>query len=194
VFVAKLDPNGAHLWSKGFGDGDQSALGRAVTTDAAGNVTVTGELRGTLDFGGGDLVSPGTYHVFLAQFDAAGNHLWSDSYGGSADSYSLGLTTDPSDNLLVAGTFQGSLDLGGGALQVSGASRDVFFAKFARDGTHLCSRSFGDHGQNRANGIAVDDLGNVAIVGEFRGDIDFGGGALTAKTGLLDFFVAGFAP
>jgi hypothetical protein len=194
VFVVKLDSNGGHLWSDGYGDGDQSALGRAITTDALGNVTVTGEFRSSLDFGGADLDSSGSRHIFLVQFDSAGNHLWSDSYGGSNDSLGLGIDTDPFGNVLLAGHFKGSLDFGGGALQGSGVTRDVFLAKFASDGTHLCSRSFGNQGENRANGIAADALGNVAIVGEFRGSIDFGGTLLSGATGKIDVFVAGFEP
>jgi len=53
VFVAKLDPSGNHLWSKGFGDG--SGLDSFVAVDGSGDVLLTGGLKSTVDLGGGPL-------------------------------------------------------------------------------------------------------------------------------------------
>ncbi|MBI4705913.1 MAG: hypothetical protein HY744_32880 [Deltaproteobacteria bacterium] len=55
---------GGHLWSKGFGSsgGDQ---GRAVALDANGNALVAGLFSGTVDFGGGPLVSAGGHDIFV---------------------------------------------------------------------------------------------------------------------------------
>lgn len=67
VFVAKLDANGGHLWAKRFGDAKgQNALG--IATDGPGNVLLTGILSGSVDFGGGPLVSAGGTDVFVAKF------------------------------------------------------------------------------------------------------------------------------
>jgi hypothetical protein len=41
IFLAKCDPDGAHLWSKSFG-GARYDEGWAVATDSAGNVVITG--------------------------------------------------------------------------------------------------------------------------------------------------------
>jgi len=83
IFLAKYAPNGNHLWSKRFGDGGGED-GTGVTTDTSGNVLVTGNFDSTVDFGGGNLTSAGgSNDIFLAKFDANGNHLWSKCFGGT---------------------------------------------------------------------------------------------------------------
>jgi len=56
-----------HEWSQHFG-GPGSDTGWTVATDDSGNVFVKGSFTGTVDFGGGDLVSAGADDVFLVQF------------------------------------------------------------------------------------------------------------------------------
>ena len=64
VFLAKLDADGAHLWSRNFGNGSVQYV-RGVTTDTANNVVVTGYFFNTVDFGGGPLTSVGEADVFV---------------------------------------------------------------------------------------------------------------------------------
>jgi hypothetical protein len=66
VFVAKLDTDGGHLWSKRFGNAsDEAAAG--VATDSAGNVLVAGHFDGAIDFGGGPLNNAGGGDVFVVK-------------------------------------------------------------------------------------------------------------------------------
>jgi len=67
IFVAKFGSEGAHLWSKRFGDGSDQAA-EAVAVDASGNAMVTGYFDGTVDFGGGALTSAGSFDIFVAKF------------------------------------------------------------------------------------------------------------------------------
>ena len=66
-FVAKLGADGNHLWSMRFGDVTNDD-GHSVATDINGNVILTGEFTGTVDFGNGPLVSEGAQDIFLAKF------------------------------------------------------------------------------------------------------------------------------
>src|SRR5207249_11067207 len=60
IFVVKYSPSGGCLWAKRFGDSaDQEAM--SVAVDFAGNIAITGSFKGTLNFGGSDLVD--TYFV-----------------------------------------------------------------------------------------------------------------------------------
>ena len=65
--VAKLDPTGAHLWSKRFGDA-ASQIGRRIAVTPANEILFGVNLAGTADFGGGALTSAGGYDVALAKF------------------------------------------------------------------------------------------------------------------------------
>ena len=191
-FVAKLDPAGNHQWSKSL-DGTNVQYGyRSVATDAAGNVVLTGDFLFTVDFGGGPLASVGGRAVFAAKLDPAGNHLWSKRFGGVSEAYGLGVTTDATGNVVLTGSFQDTVDFGGGPLTSVG-SYAAFVAKLDPAGNHLWSqRSFGD-ANNHASDVATDAAGNVLVTGMFRETVDFGGGPLTSPGGH-DVFVAKLDP
>lgn len=67
IFVVKLDAGGNHRWSKRFGDAsDQAASAVAVGPD--GSAVVVGAFAGSVDFGGGALMSAGGTDIFVAKF------------------------------------------------------------------------------------------------------------------------------
>jgi hypothetical protein len=55
----------------------------------------------------------------------------------------------------------------------------------------MWSRRFGGAGRDVARGVAVDTNGDVLLVSDFTGSVDFGGGALQSE-GDEDIFVAMF--
>jgi hypothetical protein len=69
-----------HFWSQRFG-GTGTDTGKAVAVDAAGNVVVAGSFNGTVNFGGGNLVSVGGFDMFLAKYNANGVNQWSQRPG-----------------------------------------------------------------------------------------------------------------
>jgi hypothetical protein len=188
VFVAKLGSDGAHVWSKRFGDGDIQTAD-AVAVDASGNVIITGILRGTVNFGGGALTSAGINDVFVAKFTSSGAHVWSKRFGDSNNQFSTAIAASDG-SVIVAGNFQGTINFGGGALTSAG-DYDGFIAKFGSDGAHQWSKRFGDASSQYVAGTAADESGNVTITGGFNGTVNFGGGALTSA-GSYDIFVAKF--
>lgn len=187
VFLAKLDGDGHHLWSQRFGgtDRDQSS---AVTVDRAGDVLVSGEFEGGIDFGGVHLDSAGGTDVFLAKLDGSGNHVWSKRFGGEGDDYSGGLACDSAGNVYLAGSFEGSADFGGASLQSAGEG-DVYVAKLDAAGGPLWSKRFGGGGEQHAHSLAIDPTGGVLVTGAFEGAVDFGGGPLHSAGGFDVFLV-----
>jgi hypothetical protein len=178
---------GTPLWSKRFGAGnDDTAFD--ITTDGSDNVLVTGYVEGVVDFGGGPLPAGGNLDLFVAKFDAAGNHLWSKRWGDNSDQYGYGIATDSNGNVYVAGTVSGTVDFGGGP--TTGGAIDIFLLKLDAAGNHVWSKRFGHPISNDlAFGVAVN-ASRVAIVGHTF-SVDFGGGMLTATDGT-DAFVAEF--
>ncbi len=178
---------GAHLWSKRFGDVNDQ-FGRAVTTDAADNVVMTGSFQGTVSFGGANL-SAGGADLFVAKYDAAGAHLWSKRFGDGSTQSGAGVATDVASNIVLAARLVGSIDLGGGNLTSAGGD-DVLLAKLDSAGNHLWSKRFGDANHQGAQTLRLDGAGNVIVAGTVSGSIDFGGGALTPPAGSSRNYLA----
>jgi hypothetical protein len=192
IFLAKFGPTGTHLWSQRFGDSG-GAYSEDVAVDGSGNVFITGDFGGTVDFGSGPLTSLGG-DIFLAKFNPSGTHLWSDNFGDSDWQGANAVAVDSTDNVFITGQFDGTVDFGGGPLTCAGSLPplfDIFVAKFKSDGIHVWSSRFGVGWPEVGNDVAVDAPGNVIITGYFSTTVDFGGGTLTSQ-GNYDIFVAKF--
>ncbi len=187
IFLAKYDADGTYQWSQRFG-GTSTDVGYSVAADGAGNVFLTGFFNGTVDFGGGGLVSAGGNDIFLAKYDSNGVHQWSQRFGGAGGDFSTSIAVDGSGDVFMTGYFPGTVDFGGGGL-VSAGGVDVFLAKYDASGVHQWSQRFGGVNNDPGYAVAVDDAGNVMVTGYFGGSVDFGGGNLVSA-GSGDVFVA----
>ena len=134
IFVVKLDPSGAVLWSKKFGDAT-AQVGQSVAVNAAGDIVIAGNFTGTVNFGGGNLTSAGAADVFIAKLTSAGAHIWSKKFGDAADQRCDEIALDSLGNVILAGSFEGSVNFGGGALASAG-DLDLYLAKFDAGGAH----------------------------------------------------------
>lgn len=176
---------GTAIWAKRFGDAAAQTT-RSIAT-LAGGLVITGSLNGSVDFGGGALTSAGSTDVFVARYDADGNHVWSKRFGDAAAQTGVSVAVDAQGNVIVAGDFSGKIDLGSGALSSAG-STDVFVAKFDSTGALVWANRFGDNAAQSVGGIAVDITGDVIVTGSFSGTLSTGLGTLVSA-GASDVFL-----
>ena len=189
MYIAKFNSSGVHQWSALYGAGTP----RAIAADNA-NVVVAGYTSTGLDFGGGTVGNAGGNDAFVAQFTSAGAHAWSAGFGDADDQGAMDVAIDPSGNVLLAGSMEGTVDFGGGGLTAN--LLDMFVAKFNSSGAHQWSQVF-DGLFTPGGGILVEvniaagPSNEVAVAGEFRNSVDFGGGTLTSN-GFSDIYLAAF--
>lgn len=172
LLIAKFSPSGDFLWLR-------SALAftrlttRSLTTDAEGNLTVTGVFRGTADMDPGDGVtlinSGGVDQVFAAKYGADGSFQWVRTWS-AASAYA---TTDAAGNVLVCGHFSKAILIPGGPELQAAGTHDAFAVKLDPSGAPLWSRVLASENNDEAAGIATDPAGNVYLLGtagpgEFR--------------------------
>ena len=170
---------GSTVASPRLGGADNDAA-YAVTTDAAGNVYVAGQLTGPIDVGGGTLAAFGMSDIYVAKFDSSGKHLWSKSFGSTGPDSVKGLTVDRSGNLWVAGSFRNSIDFGGGMLTSAGFS-DIFLLSLgSADGAYRSAYRYGGANDENVVALTSDSTGALILTGAFAGSVDFGGGMLTS--------------
>ena len=134
----------------------------------------------------------------MAKFTSAGTHLWSRNFGGTLDEAAYGVAVDGSGNIAVVGDFKGTVSFGGGPLianfnGVPPQTNDIFVAKLSSSGAHVWSRNFGSWSDDAANGVAFDSSGNVVVVGNFLGNVDFGGVIVQSVSSTPDIFLAKYS-
>ena len=189
IFLARFDPSGNHVWSKRFGEtGTQNVLG--ITITAAGDIGMTGPFAGQADFGGGALTSLGSNDIYIARFNSAGTHVWSKRFGDSATQSGNGIGFDPVGNVIVSGSFQGTVNFGGDGLTTAGGN-DIYLAQLDAAGNHVWSKRFGDVSVQSPAGVRVDAGGGIVLSGHSQGTINFGGDDLITA-GANDIFLARF--
>ncbi|WP_438020530.1 hypothetical protein WMF18_16280 [Sorangium sp. So ce315] len=123
VFVTKLSAGGAPLFARRFASAD------ALAADAAGNTWLTGAFTSDADFGCGPLTTR-RVGLLVAGLDPRGNGLCSVSFEPSELGGLSRIAVDPTDgSLVVAGTFQGTIDLGDGPLSSPSMQQSMLIAR-----------------------------------------------------------------
>ncbi|MBW2734790.1 MAG: hypothetical protein JRH20_20580 [Deltaproteobacteria bacterium] len=196
AFLVSFDENGVHRWSKSLGgNGPRSTDieridGLAVDVRNQ-DLLLAGTFDDTIDLGGGDLISAGGSDIFVARFDASGNHRSSKTYGSSMHDELLGFAADTSGNTYLVGRYLGPIDFGGGALAVD--RFDTFLASFDAAGAHRWSRRLVTSDTTPSLVVTTDGDGNVHIAGEFNEPVDLGGGVLR-HVRVGDIFIVSYTP
>ncbi|MCY0994941.1 hypothetical protein OV203_47880 [Nannocystis sp. ILAH1] len=190
IYVARFTAAGAHVWSRGIGDSvAQHGLGIAV--DAAGNSYVTGLFRGTIDPGGGPLISVGSEDIFLFKLDPAGATVWAKRFGDVGGQGANAVAVDSKGRVSITGAVNGGVDFGGGLFKEPAVFS--YLAQFDTDGAHLWSRKLCVLGYSLGQDVVVDGLDNVLVTGEYADQCELGGAPLVAID-LGDVFVGKFSP
>lgn len=181
AYLVKFDPNGVRLWATYYG-GPGSDSGESCTTDAAGNVYMSGMTNS-----GSGMSSPnghqpvfggnGYLDAFLVKFDSNGNRLWATYYGDSMREIGWCCKTDASGNVYMSGETSSNTSAalvttgchqplyGAGT---NGADNDAFLVKFDSNGNRLWATYYGGTLNDVGYSCATDAAGNVFMAGEGR--------------------------
>jgi hypothetical protein len=199
AYLAKFGPSGNLIWATYYG-GTDSDYGYAIKVDASGNIYLVGYTSST-----NAIVTPGTYQTifngtteaFLVKFNSSGTRLWGTYYGGPLFELASGVATDAAGNVYMAGYTQSTSGIAsaGGFQTTSGGLTDAFLAKFNANGNILWSTFYGGAGDDYANDVATDNLGNVVMCGSANsnsGIASAGGFQNTLNAGSQDAFVVKF--
>jgi hypothetical protein len=180
-YVVVYTSTGSYVRAKLFG-GTGYDDGEGLAFDATDKLYVTGDFNGSVDFGGGLLASAALGSAFAFSVDSTGAHRWSKALVGSAQSYSgfeKPLAVDGAGNVVLTGSYNATIDLGGGTLTSTGGA-DVYFLKLNTTGAHVWSKSYGGSGDDDGNAVALSAAGWAGLAGDFPGTGTFGAAMLTS--------------
>jgi hypothetical protein len=168
---AQLDFN----WTKGYGSTGPD-IARCVTTDAQGNIFLTGEFQNTISFPGGvTMTSQGNYDYFLVKFDKTGTALWKRNAGSGVGSYTergYAVKLDNAGNIITAGHLNRTTTWEGGSnppvtITAAGVNLDGFVAKYTAAGDLSWVKSVTGVSQISARKIAIDQNNNIICNGYY---------------------------
>ncbi len=177
-FVIKLNSTGGLVWAKNFGSTNLDFISSSIA-DSKGNVFLTGNFRGNMDFdpgNGTDIRSiTGNTDLYLIKLNANGEYQWGLQFGADQSSgYSLNL--DPYENVILSGQYVSSSNFnpkGTAKNHTSFGNRDFFVARYNQNG--LLIHSFTGGGTQYDLGMSVTYVKDYGfyLFGNFRGTATF---------------------
>lgn len=184
MFLIKYDNFGNVLWVKTSSNNNFWDLGFSVSTDASGNVFVTGVFQFGIVLDTVSLPSYYGWHVFTAKYNSSGNILWARTGIPNFGDADLGtsIAVDNSGNAYVTGYFNASnLHFGAFTLVKADSTsfgQDIFVVKYDASGNVLWAKSaggIGHSGYQSSTSIATDNDNNCYVTGYFQAaTIQFG--------------------
>lgn len=183
--------NGQNQWSVPLSGG---AGGVSIRALAAGptSVFVAGFFYERIQAGGLEAKAPwGDEGLFLVEIGADGKVLAVRAFGGPQFDFFLGrlsITTSRSGDLVLAGAYGGSLELGCGA-HATQDGQDAFVAALRRDGSCQWMRRLGDQKLQAFEWVGVELGGDIVAAGEMSGSVRFGDQTYESSGGI-DVMVA----
>jgi uncharacterized repeat protein (TIGR01451 family) len=211
-FAAKFTSDGDFLWIRQIDGANQyyDLRVNGVSTDATGNVYLTGGFKGFVRFNGiesnglagsfGSILqntpsqSP-KYDLFTAAYNSGGDFIWMRALSYTQeDTEGYAVAADDQGNVYSTGFFRGLTQFQGTAHTVgnndeSNPSESIYLCKQGLDGNVEWVREFGE---GIGWSVAVDAYGNPVFSGSFEGEADFDpglGSNILTSVGAVDAFV-----
>lgn len=158
LFIIKYNTQGQQLWASHFGD-KHSIDAASISTDDLGNSFITGSFDSSAKFRTFKIVSStsksyASPNFYLLKLNVSGDPVWVKYSKNSGRDEGCFVSTDPSGNIFVAGTFDEKFELDGQFL-TSNANQDVFLMKLGADGHLIWLKNFGDASENTCSALYV---------------------------------------
>ncbi len=158
--------------------------------DAEGNVYITGQFSGKIDFDPGPdtlfLNASSHTEIFLVKMNANGSLLWAKHFEGTNLAIGNTIVGDAPNEIYISGRFRGVVDFNPGpdTVSMNAGNQDLgFLLKLTLDGEFVWVKKYGLF----FNSLVRNRDGNLIAIGSFSGtkDIDPGTGvtALVSKGG-----------
>ncbi len=167
IFLASYNRNGQLNWSKTMGS---AGLDNTfdVTTDASGNVYMSGWFSGTVDFGGDRLKSRGSTDMFIAKYSPDGALLWARNFGGTKGDGGNEIAVTAGGQIAVSMITEGDVAIGGKTYQYGGGSRDALVIRMTPRGDVLWVAQAKGSGTERIRAMAISPEGDVYVGFQFH--------------------------
>ncbi len=199
LMIIKLDSSGQPIWARVLG-GTGFDYVHSMACDGDNNIYFLGALSGAgMNFGGKLVATKGERDVLVGSYTAEGDPRWVQSYGGGKHDAGHAMTVSAEGDVYITGSLQSPVvDFGGGPIEHIGSIElhDIFLARLTSKGDHVWSHGYGGVDWDLSKCVALDQDGNLYMVGSFfsplikLGGEPLGGGGPGAN--MAELFVAAY--
>jgi hypothetical protein len=194
VFIQKLDHEGNLVWAKRYGNEVRGLDDVIMAIDSQNNIYLTGYFKTSTNLSTDpetDLifeVAEGSNEMYLLKLNNQGNPVWARTFPVSNDTFVRAITIDSNDNIILAGSFAGTIDFdplpnmaGTTHNQLLVSTRgpaNAFIVKVTSDGEYHSHYLIGSDNPFREDvkGLVTDSENNIFATGVFGATVDFGNG------------------
>ncbi len=175
AYLCTYGSDGNYLWSRVWGGGG-STTARDVEVDASGNVYVVGYFEGVADFDPSLTMywtaeSHGYSDAFISKFDSGGNHIWTDTWGGTGSDTAASVEIDEEGHIYISGSFEHLVDFNPHysleESRWSAGGADGYLLKLDYTSAFKWVLTWGGNYNDLTNDMAVDSKGALYITGTF---------------------------
>ncbi|MEO8271364.1 MAG: hypothetical protein ABI557_16700, partial [Aureliella sp.] len=170
-----------------------------IKTDSQGNLLVTGQFTGTIDFDPGEgitlLTAGSNKDGFIAKYSATYELIWAKSFAASSSyssSHSYSLDVDIDGNIYVAGLMSSPTTTFGDTVLTNQGNSDAYLTKLNSNGDFLWARGWGGTQTDSARQVRLGANGNIIVAGRYQGSMDANPGSgtftLTSAGGEESYF------
>ncbi len=189
IVVARYDNKGTLTCSKMLSGAGHDYI-NDLTTDAGGELILTGSFEKKLVVDKNKLLSKGQKDMFVVEMDENLRPITVEQFGGIYNDAGREIAIDASGNMYLSGTFTGRVEFDKFNRLESLGTSDVFLLKFGSDGHCVWSTSFGGPGSDYVSGLEINIRGDVYLVGTFRGNISANELTVLSESFANDAFLA----
>lgn len=141
----------------------------SVAVDPSGNIFAAGTFDRSVTFMGATHTAPANEHVLgMFGFAADGTPKWGTFFDGYDGARITGLSTSPTGDIVLAGSFNDVFAVGGDLMDASARMRG-FVARYHGDGSLVWSEPFGAIGGDQmteVGGVRVDAFDRIAVLAD----------------------------
>lgn len=176
IYVVAYENDGDYRWTTRAG-GNVHDESTGIDCDAAGNVYITGSVRGPAMIGSTSITTYlGIADIYCAKLNAAGTFLWAQSWGSNYTEYGGGLYVDNNNCVWITGRYY---------------DNNIFISKYTAGGNFVFNETPTSGVFSGGEDISGDDMGHIYMNGYFGAFATFGTTTLNTA-GARDVFMAAY--
>ena len=193
IFIFKKNKQNEILWTQSFGSSSDEQSTKVVYQD--GFIYTTGffwdnilvdTIALSVGTGGGSA-------LYVAKWDTLGQVQWAQTIKGAGIKSAESLAIGKDNKVYIIGYFDQSLIPNSTAISGNGTVNS-FLSEYDSSGNFINFSVYGETSETRFRDIQIDTSGNLYILGEFDGQVNFGGNSLTSGANDLNAFLLKISP